>query len=227
MALCELCHQPVSCIAWLAQELFTFEAHNNSTKLRIVADAVAAENWFAADDLLEQLAVFNVLCQSYAVNRNTLHLCSGWTTGPHACHVMLTLSSMSGRVSILGVLEADILLFHPPQALLAHAVQTAQEVGVFQLTSALHTEEGGLSGTTLFLLLVRLGAPLWSRQFRWTTAGSHSQCLTDVDNATQFCQLCKCFVRLLPGSDSECPCYRQPRVLDYSKLPLVCCRDTV
>ena len=46
----------------------------------------------------------------------------------------------------LRALEATIFLLHSLQALLAHAVQTAQEVGVSQLTSALHTEEGRLNG---------------------------------------------------------------------------------
>ena len=131
---------------------------------------VAAVNRLTAGDLLEQLAIFNVPCQRHTVDRNTLHLCSGWTTGPHT---VLTLRGVSGGVPTLGALEAAILLLHSLQTLLAHTVQTAQEVGVSQLTSALHTEEGGLSGTTLFFLLVRLDAPLWGRQFRWTTAGCH------------------------------------------------------
>ena len=157
-------------MAWLAQELFTFEADNNSSNFRIVTAAVAAENGVTASDLLEQLATFNVLCQRHTANRDTLHLCSGWTTGPHT---VLTLREVSGGIPALGALQAAILLLHSLQALLAHTVQTAQEVGVSQLTSALHTEEGGLSRRTLLSLLVRLGAPLWSRQIRWTTASCH------------------------------------------------------
>ena len=160
----------VSRTAWLAQKLFTFEAHNNSRRFRIVTDRVAAVNRFTASDLLEQLAIFNVLCQRHTANRDTLHLCSGWMTGPHT---VLTLRGVSGGVPALGALEAAILLLHSLQALLAHTVQTAQEVGVSQLTSALHTEEGGLSGTTLLSLPVRLGAPIWCRRIRWTTARCH------------------------------------------------------
>ena len=159
----------MSCIARLAQELFAFEAYNNSRGLWIVTDAVAAENRLTAGDLLEELAIFNVLCQRHTANRNTLHLCSRWMTGPHT---VLTLRGVSGVVPTLGALEATIFLLHPLQALLAHTVQTAQEVGVSQLMRALHTEEGGFSGTTLFLL-IRLGVPLWGRQFRGNTAGCH------------------------------------------------------
>ena len=97
-----------------------------------VTVTVAAENWFTTCDLLEQLA-FNVLCQRHAANENTLHLCSRLTTGPHA---MLTLRGMGGGVPTLGTLEAAILLLYPLQALLAHTVQAAQEVGVLQFTSA-------------------------------------------------------------------------------------------
>ena len=75
------------------------------------------------------------------MNRNTLHLCSGWTTGPHT---VLILRGVGGGVPTLGALEAAILLLHSPQTLRTHTVQTEQEVGVSQLTSALHTEEGGL-----------------------------------------------------------------------------------
>ena len=157
-------------VAWLAQELFTFEAHNNSKRFRIATDTVAAENWVTASDLLEQLAIFNVLCQRHTANRDTLHLCSGWTTDTPT---VLTWRRVSGGVPALGALEAAILLLHSLQALLAHTVQTAQEVGVSQLTSALHTEKGGLSGTTLLSLPVRLGATLWSRRIRRTTASSH------------------------------------------------------
>ena len=39
--------------------------------------------------------------------------------------------------------------------------------------STQHTEEGGGSGSALLSLPVRLGAPLWSRRVRWTTAGFH------------------------------------------------------
>ena len=165
-----LWHPAVCCMAWLAQELFAFEADNNSRRFRIVTDTVAAENGFTASDLLEQLAIFNVLCQRHTANRDTLHLCSGWTTGPHT---VLNWRGMSGGVPTLGALEAAILLLHSLQALLAHAVQTAQEVGLCQLTSAVHTEEGGLSRTTLISLPVRLGAPLWSKWIRWTTARCH------------------------------------------------------
>ena len=61
----------------------------------------------------------------HTANENTLHLCSGSTTGPHA---MLTLRGMSGGVPTLGALEAAILLLHSLQALYAHTVQAAQEV---------------------------------------------------------------------------------------------------
>ena len=103
------CHQVVSRTTWLAQELFTFEAHNNSRRFRIVTDRVAAVNWFTASDLLEQLAIFNVLCQRHKANRDTLHLCSGWTTG---LQTVLTLRGVSGSVPALGALEAAILLLH-------------------------------------------------------------------------------------------------------------------
>ena len=115
------------CIALLAQEFFAFEAQNNSRRVCIVTAAVAAENWFTTCDLLEQFASFNVLCQRHTANRDTLHLCSGWTTGPHA---VLTLRGVGGGVSTLGALQAAILLLHSPQTLLADEVQTAQEVGV-------------------------------------------------------------------------------------------------
>ena len=111
-----------------------------------VTVTVAAENWFTTCDLLEQLASFNVLCQRHTANGNTLHLCSGLTTGHHT---VLTLRGMGGGVPTLGTLEAAILLLHSLQALLAHTVQAAQEVGVSQFTSAQHTEEGGYSGSTL------------------------------------------------------------------------------
>ena len=93
----------------------------------IVANTVATENQFTTCDLLEQLASFNVLCQRHAANGDTLHLCSGWTTGPHA---VLTLRVMGGGVSTLRALQAAILLLHFSQTLLAGEVQTAQEVGV-------------------------------------------------------------------------------------------------
>ena len=57
-------------------------------------------------------------------NGDTLHLCSGWTTG------VLTLREVGGGVSTLRALQAAILLLHSPQILLADKVQTAQEVGV-------------------------------------------------------------------------------------------------
>ena len=93
----------------------------------MAACCIAAENQFTTCDLLEQLASFNVLCQRHTANRDTLHLCSGWTTGPLA---VLTLRGMGGGVSTLGALQAVILLLHSPQTLLADEVQTAQEVGV-------------------------------------------------------------------------------------------------
>ena len=73
---------------------------------------------------------------------------------------MLTLRGMGGGVSTLGALQAAILLLHSPQRLLADEVQTAQEVGVAQLLSAQHTEEGGDSGSALLSLPLRLGALL-------------------------------------------------------------------
>ena len=94
----------------------------------MAACCIAAENWFITCDLLKQLASFNVLCQRHTANGDTLHLCSGWTTGPHA---VLTLRGMGGGVSTLGALQAVILLLHSPQTLLADEVQAAQEVGVF------------------------------------------------------------------------------------------------
>ena len=127
MALCELCHQTVSCVARLAQKFLTFEAHHNSRRVWIVTNTVAAQIRFATCDLLEQLASFNVLCQRHTANRHTLHLCSGWTTGPDT---VLTMRGMGGGVSTLGALQAAILLLHSPQTLLADEVQTAQEVGV-------------------------------------------------------------------------------------------------
>ena len=93
----------------------------------IFTAAVAAENQFTTCDLLEQLATFDMLCQRHTANGDTLHLCSGWTTGPHA---VLTLRGMGGGVSTLGALQAAILLLHSSQTLLADEVQTAQEVGV-------------------------------------------------------------------------------------------------
>ena len=87
-------------------------------------------------------------------------------------HAMLTLRGMGGGVSTLGALEAAILLLYSLQALLAHTVQAAQEVGALQFMSAQHTEEGGRSGSTVFFL-VRQGAPFWSRGLRWTTAGCY------------------------------------------------------
>ena len=128
MALGEfLGHQSVSCVACLAQKFFAFEAHDNSRRVWIITDAVAAENRFTTCDLLEQFASFNVLCQRHTANGDTLHLCSGWTTGPHA---VLTLRGVGGGVSALRALQAAILLLHSPQTLLADEVQTAQEVGV-------------------------------------------------------------------------------------------------
>ena len=61
-------------MAWLAQELFTFEADNNSSNFRIVTAAVAAENGVTASDLLEQLATFNVLCQRHSEQGHTAPL---------------------------------------------------------------------------------------------------------------------------------------------------------
>ena len=86
---------------------------------------------------------------------------------------MLTFRGMGGAVSTLGALQAAILLLHSPQTLLADEMQTAQEVGVAQLLSAQHTEEGGDSGSALLSLPVRLGAPLRSRQVRRTTTSCH------------------------------------------------------
>ena len=120
-------HAPVCCIAWLAKKFITFEAQHNSRGFRTVTDAIAAENRFATCDLLEQLASFNVLCHRHTANWDTLHLCSGWTTG---LHTVLTWRGMGGGVSTLGALQATILLLHSPQTLLADEVQTAQEVGV-------------------------------------------------------------------------------------------------
>ena len=117
----------MSCIARLTQEIFAFEAHNNSRRFRIVTATVAAENRFTTCDLLEQLVTFNVLCQRHTANRNTLHPCSGWMTGPHA---VLTLRGVRGGVSTLGALKAAILLLNLPHTLLADEVHAAQEVGV-------------------------------------------------------------------------------------------------
>ncbi len=93
----------------------------------IFTATVAAENQFTTSDLLEQLVSFNVLCQRHTANRDTLHLCSGWTTGPYT---VLISRGMGGGVSTMGALQAAILLLHSPQTLLADEVQTAQEVGV-------------------------------------------------------------------------------------------------
>ena len=93
----------------------------------MAAYCIAAENQFTTSEFLEQLVSFNVLCQRHTANRDTLHLCSGWTTDPHAA---LTLRGMGGGVSTLRALQAAILLLHSPQTLLADEVQTAQKVGV-------------------------------------------------------------------------------------------------
>ena len=93
----------------------------------IFTAAVAAENQFSTCDLLEQLASFNVLGQRHTANGDTLHLCSGWTTGPHA---VLTIREGGGVVSTVRALQVASLLLHSPQTVLADEVQTAQEVGV-------------------------------------------------------------------------------------------------
>ena len=117
----------MTCVACLAQKFFAFEAHDNSWRVWNITDTVTAENPFAACDLLEQLASFNVLCQRHTANGDTLHLCSGWMTGPPNA---LLLRGMGQGVSTLGALQVAILLLHPPQTLLADEVQTAQEMGV-------------------------------------------------------------------------------------------------
>ena len=117
----------MSHIACLAQKLFTLEANDNSWRLRIETDAVAAENWFTTCDLLEQFATFNVLCQRHTANRDILSLCSGRMAGPHA---VLTLRGVRRGVSTLGALKVATLLLDPPHTLLADEVHAAQEVGV-------------------------------------------------------------------------------------------------
>ena len=116
------------CIAWLAKKFITFEAQHNSRGFGTVTDTVAAKNHFTTCDLLKQCASFNVLCQRHTANGHTLHLCSGWTTGPHT---VPTLRGMGRGVSTLRALKVAILLLHSPQTLLADEVQAAQEVGVF------------------------------------------------------------------------------------------------
>ena len=111
----------------MALKLFALETENNCRRVWSVTAAVAAENHFTTFDHLEQLASFNVMCQRHTANGDTMHLCSGKTTGPDT---VLTSRVVGGGVSTLGAFKAAILLLHSPQTLLADEVQTAQEVGV-------------------------------------------------------------------------------------------------
>ena len=180
----------MSCIAQLAHELFTVEAHNNSWRFGTVTDAVAAQNRFTTCDLLEQFAFFNVLCQRYAAYRKTLNLCSGWTTGPH---IVLTLKG------------GDLVVPLSPDTPCTHSADTTGGGGLSAQESTAH--RGGRAQREHPLLpLCQTGCSALEQ----TVQVDHRQLPLAMSivfqYATQFLQLSASEHMYICRPESVCPC---------------------